>query len=99
MLKREFDGSLLLQLDGSDTVYDSWVETLCFNYDFLPVGEEYCIGNYGVGCDLQFNGGSDYVSINSYQIAKFLKGEEIRLVPCLDEYVKEMMPVWYKEVV
>ncbi len=96
MLRREFDSSLLLQLDGSDTVYNSWVETLCFNYDFLPVGEEYCVGNYGVGFDLEFNGGGDYFSINSYQIAKFMKGEEIRLVPFLDEYVQEMMPVWYE---
>lgn len=97
MLRREFDGSLLLQLDGSDTVYNTWVETLCFNYDFQPVGEEYCVGNYCIGVDLEFNGGSDYVSINSYQIAKFLKGEEIRLYPLPDEYVQEMMPVWYGE--
>ena len=98
MIKREFDGSLLLQLDGCDTVYNSWVETLCFNYDFLPIGEEYCVGNYGVGFDLEFNGGSDYFSINSFQIEKFLKGEEIHLFPLPDEYINEMKPAWFEDV-
>ena len=89
MLKEFKNGNIHIKLEKDDTGVGV-IEKLYYNYDLAPETDEYCISNYAMASDWSYNGGYNYYTITSYDLAKLEEGKTVILTPITDtEYINE----------
>ena len=88
MLKHFKNGNIHIKLEKED-VGLSVIEKLYFNYDLVPVSDDYCISNFATAADWAYNGGYNYYRITSYDLYNLEKGKTVILYPLDDKYINE----------
>lgn len=91
MLK-EFKRSLHLKLAKEEIKeYKNYskIETLCYCFGFNPVSNEYCISNYEMAADFEYNGGYAYYRVTFGQLEDLKNGKMIILHKLPQKYVNE----------
>lgn len=67
------------------------LEIFMYNYDFAPVGEEYCISNYDMAVDVSYNGGWNYYRLIYSKLYELCTGKMIVLKPHTKKYYNEFL--------
>ena len=66
-------------------------EKICTECDFMPIGEQYCVGNFDMAIDVMWNGGTNYYRLLFSEIEKYNNGETIILKSHSKKYIKELL--------
>ena len=91
---KEFNNTLHIKLDKEEIEevkknnYNE-IETLCYLYNFSPISDEYCISNFDMAIDFEYNGGYNYYSISFNDLHKLKKGKMIIIRKLPKRYIKE----------
>lgn len=73
------------------------IEVIFYNYDFTPVGEEYCISNYDMAIDVAYNGGWNYYRFPYSKIEDLKQGKMIILYPHTQKYYNEYLKQYFED--
>lgn len=69
----------------------SEIEYIFYTFNFVPIGEEYCISNYEMAVDIAFNGGWNFYRFNYSFINELLNGKTVILKPHTNKYYNEFL--------
>lgn len=91
---KQFSKSIHLKLSKEELEENknlSDVETLCFLFDINPIGESYCISNYEMAFDIEYNGGFNYYRVTFRDLAKLKQGKLVILYELPQKYIEEVI--------
>lgn len=66
-----------------------------YKFDLIPVGDEYCIGNYEMALDVAYNGGYKFYKFRYNFVNELFNNKTIILKPHTQKYYNEFLKeIW-----